>query len=457
MSTARRAATYLRISLDQTGEGLAIARQRDECARIISQRGWKAGPEFVDNSISASDARKNRPGYDALVRAYETGEFDALVCYDLDRLTRQPRQLEDWIDAAEGRGLALVTANGEADLTTDGGRMFARVKLAVARAEVDRKSRRQRDALSQRARLGRPPLGVRLTGYTAKGETVPGESDLVRRIFKLFYAGESLRSICRTLTDEGVTTRRGKPWNPSTVRSILVNPRYAGRAIYQGRPTGAQGNWEPLVSEDVFDVVQARLNDPRRVSNREGTDRRHLGSGLFLCGVCEEPVGGWSQGRYRCKERHVNRARGPVDAWVREVIAARLRREDMAELLAPTEAQLAPLLAESTRLHNRLTRIEADYDADRIDGHRYASATAHVRAELVAVEREMAAHSTSAALGEILAAPDPAAAFLDAGLMAQRSVIDALSVVRLHKGTRYSRTFDEATVAVTPRQWAAKA
>ena len=116
----QRAVMYLRISLDHTGEGLAVARQRDECARIIGQRGWKHVGEYVDNSVSASDARKNRPGYDALVKAYEAGEFDALVCYDLDRLTRQPCQLEDWIDAAEGRGLALVTANGEADLTTDG-------------------------------------------------------------------------------------------------------------------------------------------------------------------------------------------------------------------------------------------------------------------------------------------------------------------------------------------------
>ncbi|BDE16054.1 MULTISPECIES: recombinase family protein [Mycobacterium] len=453
MASRLRAATYLRISLDQTGEGLAIARQRDECARIISQRGWKPLREFVDSSVSASDARKNRPGYDALLRAYEAGEFDALVCYDLDRLTRQPRQLEDWIEAAEERGLALVTANGEADLTTDAGRMFARVKLAVARAEVDRKSRRQRDALSQRARLGRPPLGVRLTGYTIKGDVVPDEAETVRRVFKLFYAGESLRSICRTLNDEAVTTRHGRPWNPSSVRTILSNPRYAGRAIYQGRPTGEAGNWEPLVSGDVFDVVQARLNDPRRVTNREGTDRRHLGSGLFLCGVCEEPVSGWSQGRYRCKERHVNRARGPVDAWVRAVITARLRREDMTELLAPAEAQLAPLLAESTRLHDRLARIEADYDAGRIDGHRYASANAHVRAELSVLERAMAAQTTSAALGEILATPDPAAAFLDAGLMTQRAVIDALCVVRLHKGTRYSRAFDENTVEVTPRQW----
>jgi hypothetical protein len=108
-----RAAIYLRISLDQTGERLAVVRQREQCRQIIEQRGWTAIAEYVDNSISASDARKNRPGYDALVKAYEAGEFDALMCYDLDRLTRQPRQLEDWVDAAEGKGLALVTANGD--------------------------------------------------------------------------------------------------------------------------------------------------------------------------------------------------------------------------------------------------------------------------------------------------------------------------------------------------------
>lgn len=52
-----------------------------------------------------------------MVADYEAGKFTASICWDLDRLTRQPRELEDWIDAAKFRGLALVTANGEADLT----------------------------------------------------------------------------------------------------------------------------------------------------------------------------------------------------------------------------------------------------------------------------------------------------------------------------------------------------
>ncbi len=239
---------------------------------------------------------------------------------------------------------------------------------------------------------------------------------------------------------------------PVDRRDILTNPRYAGRAIYDGKPTGQHGNWEPLVSDDVFDLVNARLDDPQRKTNRVGTDRRHLGSGLYLCAECEEPVSGWSQGRYRCKERHVNRARGSVDAWVREVVAARLRREDMADLLAPAEADLAPLLAEAERLRKRIAATAADYDADRIDGYRYAAKTQAIKAELKVVESQLAAHRAGPALGDVLNSSDPAQAFLDASLMVQRAVIAALCTVRLHRGTRGSRTFDHDTVKVEPKR-----
>ncbi len=156
-----RTAVYLRVSIDATGEQLAVSRQRDDCLKIAADRGWTVVREYADNSISASDRRKARPAYDHLVADYQAGTFDALICWDLDRLTRQPRQLEDWIDAASERGLRLVTANGEADLSIDGGRMFARIKASVARAEVERKGARQSRALRQRAESGRPPLGVR--------------------------------------------------------------------------------------------------------------------------------------------------------------------------------------------------------------------------------------------------------------------------------------------------------
>lgn len=447
-STTRRAALYLRISLDTTGEGLAVDRQRKLCAEIVERRGWHVADEYVDNSVSASDSRKKRPGYDRLVRDYEAGAFDAIVCYDLDRLTRQPRQLEDWIEAAERRDLALVTANGEADLTTDGGRMYARIKLAVARGEVERKSKRQQDAARQRSELGKPPLGVRLTGYTPKGELVPDEAEIVERIFKTFLDVRNLRAVARSLNDDGIETRRGKPWHPSTVQTILRNPRYAGRAVYRGEVTGQRGAWVPIVTDEDYEAAQAILDNPDRVSNRAGTTaRKHLGSGLYLCAVCEQPVSAWSGGRYRCRAgAHVNRSQGPVDTYVRAVIAARLSR--VTDLLTPTTEAESKLVDAVSRARERLARNDEDYDAGYIDGPRYKAARDRGERDLRDAQAALAAAQSNTALSALGAAPDPGEAFLAAPLMVQRAVVETLANVRLSKGTRHSRTFDPETVQV---------
>lgn len=448
-SAPTRCAIYLRISLDATGDQLAVQRQREDCSKIAEQRGWRVVAEYVDNSVSASDRRKVRPGYDALVDAYGVGAFDALVCWDLDRLTRQPRQLEDWIDAAAERGLLLVTANGEADLSTDGGRMYARIKASVARAEVERKSARQKRAAVQRSEQGRPPLGTRLTGYTPAGVVVEQEAAVIAEMFERFAAGDSLRSLAASLTEAGVPTRHGSQWSPSTVHGMLRNPRYAGRAIYDGKETGRAGAWDPIVGDDVFALVQARLDDPRRKVNRLGTDRRHLGSGLFRCAVCERAVRSWSGGRYRCPDAHVNRSRIPVEKYVLAIVRERLSRPDLADLITPGESEEArELTEEATRLRVRLAQTGDDYDAGLIDGQRFKIATEKIRAELAAAESALARLTTGAGAAAILLAANPVVAFDDAPLMIRRSVLDALCVVRLASAPRGSRTFVPSTVEI---------
>lgn len=348
VTAPRRAAIYLRISQDREMDGLAIDRQRERCEELAKYRRWDVVETYVDQSKSATDRTKNRPDYDRMVADYQDGMFDAIICYDLDRLTRQPRQLEDWIDAAELRGLALVTANGDADLSTDGGRMYARIKAAVARAEMERKGARQSAAQQQRATMGRAPKGMRPLGYSVNGDVIPVEAEAVRAIFALFTKvehPESLRSLALGLSGrrqvDGVTPRPKHthvvaiereavrkqrleaehrpyepreiapdgPWSPSTVLGILRNPRYAAMSTYTPKEAQAdggrrrswraqilrddagepiRGQWEPIVDDETWWKAQEVLDDRQRVANTSGsTKRKHLGSGLYRCGFKE--------------------------------------------------------------------------------------------------------------------------------------------------------------------------
>jgi DNA invertase Pin-like site-specific DNA recombinase len=448
-----RCALYLRVSLDATGELLAVTRQREDCRRIAASRGWAIVREYVDNSISASDKRKDRPGYNALVEDYAAGRFDALVCYDLDRLTRQPRQLEDWIDAAADRGLLLVTSSGDADLTTDNGITQARVKLAFAAGEVLRNSARRKRSNRQRADLGKPPLGVRLTGYTSAGELVPAEADVIREVFALFAAGESLAGLTTWLDGTSLRPRHAERWKPSSVRGILTNPRYCGRQKYQGQTTGTLGGWEPLVDEATFDVIQARLADPRR-RTQVGTDRKYLGSGLYLCGACPDrpELTSFSQARYWCRACGMSRTQGPVDEYVVTLTRALLARPDLADLLPARDDPAAKRLAEElTRLRRRLERVEADYDEDLIDARRYATKRDKLLSELRRVEQAQARTAAGRGAAGLVSAADPVGYFDGASLMIRRGVVAALMRVEVLPSPRGRRGFDPATVRITPR------
>jgi hypothetical protein len=243
------------------------------------------------------------------------------------------------------------------------------------------------------------------------------------------------------LTDTKVPTRNGRPWNTRTVRDMLTNPRYAGWAVYQGEiatdhdGNPVRGQWSPLVGEDIFDVIQARLSDPSRKTNRVGTDRRYIGSGLYLCATCDGPVQTVNGGKYLCSG-HLTRAHRHVDAFVLDTIAERLSRPDFATLLAPVGDDMKPVVEESKALRARLAKIDAEYDEGIIDGRRWRSAKDNVTAKLREVDKKLATRKGGAALGKIAEAADPAQAFREASLMGQRAVIDALCSVRLHRQPR---------------------
>lgn len=457
-------AVYLRISLDRNNDGLAVDRQREDCLRIARERGWQVVEEYVDNSISAFDKNVKRPAYDRMVADYQAGRFGAIVCWDLDRLTRQPRQLEDWIDAAEERGLRLVTANGEADLATTGGVLFAGIKAQVARSEMKQKSVRQKAGLAQRAEMGRPPVGRPAFGYDGAGNAKPDEAPLVTEVFRRFAAGDSLLSIARWLTEAGVPPRQtGKMWRASSVRFILTNPRYTGAVVYGGEVLeGKVGNWPALVEPELYAAVARILADPRRKTGHVGTHRRYLGAGLWLCGRCGQPMQSHSGDSYRCQHGCMTKARRRVDEYILRFVTAELARPDLATLLAPPgdDAKAAQVEARVTALQRKLATANAEIEDPMTEDDDLPGLRRRRRNVEEALARAYAERATLW-LGQggnaVLSAERPDEAFLAAPVNMQRVVVDTLFTVTLLPGIAPAAKGQTRTVPGrghnVPRHW----
>lgn len=116
------AAIYARISADADGAGLGVQRQVDDCHALANRRGWTVAQVLVDNDVSAYSGR-TRPQYRRLLNALKSHEVDAVLVWHLDRLHRQPRELEEFFEVCDAAGVThLASVTGDVDLATDDGR-----------------------------------------------------------------------------------------------------------------------------------------------------------------------------------------------------------------------------------------------------------------------------------------------------------------------------------------------
>jgi site-specific DNA recombinase len=462
-SQALRCARYARISLDRAGDEHGVANQLADQQRAADARGFVIVRTEVDNDVSALNG-KHRPGYEAVMAAAACGEIDVILVFQTSRFWRNRRERAEGIEILRKAGVSLIATKGPSlDMSTAYGRGMAGLLGEFDTMESEVKAERQQLAAFHRAENGQPPAGVRLTGYTMAGVVVEPEAAAVRQMFTRFHAGDSLRGIVAWLTEQAVPTRSGRPWNPSSVRGILTNPRYAGRVVYRGQypgeVDGKMGAWPPLVEEWLFDAVQATLSDPRR-RKQVGTHRKHLGSGLYLCGICDHPVRANTstqparqQLRYWCPEGgHVTRSAAPVDDLVLRAVRARLAKPDLRNLLAkPASKEARQAAEEIRRLCGRLEQTRLDYDNDLIDGARYKAKTAKLQAQLDATEAAQARLMAGSEVAGTLTAPNPVAAFDQAPLGAQRAVIAFLMTVRLDTAPR-GRHFSPESVRIDWRE-----
>lgn len=464
-----RVALYLRQSMDRTGEEEGVDRQRDDAMRMINARGWTVVREYIDNDVSAS-SKKPRPQFVDMMKHVDDGAIDVIVSKHMDRLLRQPIELEDVLQRCEKIGAWIVTSADGIDTSTDGGRTVARIMVSIAKGEMERKGARHKAANKQAAEAGKWSGGRRPFGYEKDGMTIcESEAALVRQGYADVLAGVSLSEISRRWVAAGGLTTQGKQWRPTSVKDVLTNPRHAGLRRYmpgaeqiaakrRNPEAGVIGkaSWPPLVDEATWRAAVRILSNPAR---HRSTPGKALLTGVIVCGVCGSGLrrGGNGTGRilYKCVTgTHVARSCDIVDAFVEATILRAYRRPEVAHLFAREDAliDVQALTARAGMLRDRLRDIKADYAQAFITRDEWLEMRALTQDSLTEVQAQLAQAGGSDAVAKLLAAEDMQAEWDDYSLTTKRGLIGLLCTVVLHPAGRGARGFDEETVTFDPKR-----
>lgn len=127
----KRAAIYARVSSDQqtTNNQLRVLHQ------VAKLAGWEVVKEYVDEGISGSKGRAERPAFDELHRAAVAREFDVVMAVAIDRLGRSLKDLLQFMEEMAALRIDLYLHRERLDTTTPMGRMIFQVTGAFAEFE----------------------------------------------------------------------------------------------------------------------------------------------------------------------------------------------------------------------------------------------------------------------------------------------------------------------------------
>ena len=152
-----RVGIYARISDDRDGQQTATARQRQDCEAYSKLMRWDVADYFEDVDVSAYSLKARRPEFERMVEALRVGEIDGVVCWKLDRLTSQHRDLARILDLCQSAGTFVASATESLNTRDVSGQMVAEILTSVARQESANTSLRLRRKARELAEQGVPP------------------------------------------------------------------------------------------------------------------------------------------------------------------------------------------------------------------------------------------------------------------------------------------------------------
>ncbi len=416
---SRIAAIYVRQSSTRVGDkDVSPEQQEAACRRLPAVAACDVVEVYKDLNRSGQDP--TREEFQRFMARITSGEVAVVAAYDGDRIRRNNKIGAEFFEAilanseitcVMGDGSRFDTSpDGEFDWTLKGAfaRKYARDSgLKLSRSHAFRREQGYSTGPAPYGYVYATKPGERWPDLVTNPETAP----VVQRIFTTYAEGEaSARQIAEALKAEGVTppisnrNKRNPRWNPDIITGLLCNPAYIaqvyvhGRAARKGQTIAAK--WEPLVSRDVFDRVQARLTAKApKIATDSRRKRLYTFSGMLWCQECGRRMSaGYGHGEvyYRCGSAQTLEPCAMAKQAVRESDLFPTIDAVFGDFLNGIPAARSSVTIETAavRIANakrKLVRIGERYEADEITKEEWRAKGDKLRAEIAALESESAA------------------------------------------------------------------
>ena len=200
------------------------------------------------------------------------GKIDIIVVYKVDRLTRSLADFAKLVELFDQHGVSFVSVTQQFNTTTSMGRLTLNVLLSFAQFEREVTSERIRDKIAASKRKGLWVGGMAPLGYDTKDRKITvndAEADRVRTIFRSYLKLGSLNLLMADLRNRGIVTKvrilktgetvGGIPFTRGPLAHLLRNRFYIGEVVFKGETLA--GEQPAIVDQDLFDAVQAKLNE----------------------------------------------------------------------------------------------------------------------------------------------------------------------------------------------------
>jgi site-specific DNA recombinase len=326
--TGKVAAIYARVSSERQRQDETIGSQTVGLRELALERGLLLPEDLVFEDEGFSGATLTRPALERLRDRAAEGAFEVLLCHAPDRLARRYAYQVLLLEELARVGVEVVFAKEPERGATPEDELLRQFQGMIAeyeRAQIRERTRRgklHRARGGSQAVMSGAPYGYR---YVKKAEHRDAyweidevEAQVVRDVFGRYVEqGASIGETARWLSERGVPTRTGKAvWERSTVWAMLRNPAYRGQGAFgktktaerHGAPTrtsrarGERHGRRParhdqpaeqwtlipvpaIVTDETFELAQARLEDNKRFSKRN-TKELTLLQGMLVCREC---------------------------------------------------------------------------------------------------------------------------------------------------------------------------